>query len=799
MSEDGQTTTPRTPNSTKSSCWQRTEKYAYRGRRFWSSIILRELLLGFLVGACFRAGVIWAAAAASSRNARTRQPSSSIPAPEEERSSKAYEPQPHLSCDAPSVRQRAHHTLRPGCIRVYRVRPTSVVAHISLPVPPPPPTPRHAKNTTTRRQQQQQRLLKISISPAAATMYAPLFMASRLHSLTTPPPPPPPPPLDGSTNTSSPSSSSSPLYHRLTYHVRNLLPEVDYAIHVTEYHQQQQQYDGPNGKLLRCRALFSTPPENTTATQNLVQNGGFEQRGDPPYLATRFHAADGSGPRAWTPFYNGGVRVACGVISGGSEPHTYLVQPRSGRCCARFGFSDAHQHRQGRAGKYFGAHQAVPIPHGTNTVRIGAWFYTSPNTQSSADGLHNRSPDSLAMAVGWQLDDKTLSDPAIVPLEPSELSPHWHYKCLVVSASDFRTFRMIHVYFHFHDRVDGELFVDDVSVVPLHVDDRDDRNVCYTVITSPAASSQSQNVSAKTAFAFSPGTAPTRHLTSVIRPKAKQLTIAVPMTANRILRLESISKLYGGGPLTAAVLVRSKEEASIFTHIWRRKAWLFNHVDVTLVRVSEEAWERSSIPINALRNVAVGLAVTEFVLMLDVDMTPATSTFACFRDPMGKMLSGLMATDDSGIYTLPVFIGDLHVRPAKLKSELMNQLQNRVATTYCMNSQKSIKVDKWYQASGPFETRFTTDFEPFGICRRSQHPTYDERFVGYGFNKISWAWGAEAEGSRLYVMSDSFVTHLNHMDNEWVANISVPVYIRTWRRYLAFSAEVVSSHGIDLP
>jgi glycosyltransferase-like protein LARGE len=269
------------------------------------------------------------------------------------------------------------------------------------------------------------------------------------------------------------------------------------------------------------------------------------------------------------------------------------------------------------------------------------------------------------------------------------------------------------------------------------------------------------------------------------------MTIAVALTADRVLRLEAMSRMYGGGPICAAVLVKDQAEASMFVHIWRRKPWLFNHVDATLAFLPADQQSLDTIPINALRNAALQLAVTDFLIMLDVDMVPATASFACFRDPCGKLLSSLIPQGSKRILTVPVFIADLHVRHARTKSELATQIQEDAAAPYCLSSQRSAKIHHWLRSSDAYEVKFAPDFEPFGICRRAHCPPYDERFAGYGFNKISWAQRAEASGERLFVLNDGFVNHMNHMDNEWVSNISVPAYLRTWRRYLAFASELL--------
>ncbi|CDF36994.1 unnamed protein product [Chondrus crispus] len=123
-------------------------------------------------------------------------------------------------------------------------------------------------------------------------------------------------------------------------------------------------------------------------------------------------------------------------------------------------------------------------------------------------------------------------------------------------------------------------------------------------------------------------------------------------------------------------------------------------------------------------------------------------------------------------------------------------LKNRAGTSYCLNSQRANKIKRWYRQTDATEVRALTDYEPYGIVRRDKYPAYDERFSGYGFNKISWAFGAEYGGWRLFLLPAAFLTHLNHVENDWVRSISVPHYLQTWRRFLAFAAETEGISGM---
>lgn len=559
----------------------------------------------------------------------------------------------------------------------------------------------------------------------------------------------------------------------LTYTAANLPPSSDFVLIATLTSRRK--------RTVACRAPFHTP-----SSTNLVRNPGFEDAhpAPAPHVATDLVRPSA---RGWTSFYNGGFSIACGVPPARRAAFGGAAFPRSGLCAARLGGGGAAD--AGGHPVFYGAHQAVAVPRRVAAVVVSAWVFVAEGTTRAAPAGAESAEDSLVMAAGLALDDGRTVEPVFVQIGDVGKVGEWRFVCVTLRAPPGRWMRMVHVFFHFHDRRHGELYVDDVGVEVGGADDGRARG-CYShevksATEAPAAGRRDAP--------------PVRHLKATVRPRVKQLTIAVPLTADRVLRLEALSRSFGGGPVAAAVLVRDEEEARMFVHIWSLNTWLRRHVDVTLVYMSRARVRAELIPINALRNTAVSLAVTDYTIMLDVDMTPATAAFACFRDAAGSVLGPLVPLNGSHVFTAPVFITDIHLRAPTSKHELLGMMHANSAAPYCLNSQKATKIErKWCKAHQPYETRFTTDYEPYGIVSRSAHVAYDERFVGYGFNKISWAWGAEASGARLFVLNDAFLTHLNHVDNAWVAEISVPTYLRTWRRYFSFVAEAVATHGEPL-
>lgn len=572
---------------------------------------------------------------------------------------------------------------------------------------------------------------------------------------------------------------------RLRYCVKGLHADSTYILTVTEL-------GGTTSRGTEiCREEFSTLPEDG----NFALNPGFEVVGPSPYLATRFRGGDGPKAAAWTAFYNGGYRVVCGptLLQHGLE-RSEVVHPRSGMCAALLGETATHRapHKESER-RFFGLHQAVSLPRVERSVMIRAWMFLSQEVISGLSAKPESPADSLSIVLGAKLSDGSIVDGSPVHLADLQSADGWSPICVQASAPPGLSIDILHVYWHVHDR-GGQVLLDDVQVAPVreggaHVYDGNALSHCAVVLF--AAPLPGQRLASR-----HPGTDP--HLRASLHPVGNQLGLAVPLTASRIFRLETIAKSYARGPVSAVVLVRDKEEMWAATLAWLSSPWMTRNTNVTFVFMPKRQSEEDRIPLNALRNTAVSMTLTTFVLMLDVDMVPAPEPFDCLASPLENTLSALLPENSLRILGAPVFISALHAHPPRNKNELLNQLHHRVATLYCLNSQRSIKIDKWYTAAEPYTVRFTTDFEPFGICRRDRYPAFDERFVGYGFNKISWAWSTQAHGYQHVVLHDTFVSHHNHMDNMWVSNIQTSSYLITWRRFLAFTAETVRSSDHDL-
>eukprot|EP00466_Bigelowiella_natans_P009491 jgi/Bigna1/141102/aug1.60_g15810 len=101
---------------------------------------------------------------------------------------------------------------------------------------------------------------------------------------------------------------------------------------------------------------------------------------------------------------------------------------------------------------------------------------------------------------------------------------------------------------------------------------------------------------------------------------------------------------------------------------------------------------------------------------------------------------------------------------------------------------------RWLHLSRPEEiyaVNYTPDFEPFILLSTgAAHAVrYDERFFGYGYNKVSYVFRLHAAGVRFAVLPLSFLVHLPHVHSTARRGWWGERQFRSWRWYLETQAE----------
>ncbi|MGH0159735.1 UNVERIFIED_CONTAM: hypothetical protein FKN15_037675 [Acipenser sinensis] len=101
----------------------------------------------------------------------------------------------------------------------------------------------------------------------------------------------------------------------------------------------------------------------------------------------------------------------------------------------------------------------------------------------------------------------------------------------------------------------------------------------------------------------------------------------------------------------------------------------------------------------------------------------------------------------------------------KSKAELLSMLDMGTLYTfrYHVWTKGHAPTDyaKWRTATTPYKVEWESDFEPYVVVRRDC-PEYDQRFVGFGWNKVSHIMELDAQEYDLVVLPNAFVIHMPH-------------------------------------
>lgn len=64
---------------------------------------------------------------------------------------------------------------------------------------------------------------------------------------------------------------------------------------------------------------------------------------------------------------------------------------------------------------------------------------------------------------------------------------------------------------------------------------------------------------------------------------------------------------------------------------------------------------------------------------------------------------------------------------------------------------RSTNYKKWFLASLPYSIKFKSGYEPYVLVSRKHMPWYDERFRGYGWDKVSRLTGLRSRSRPVFV------------------------------------------------
>ncbi|XP_067347594.1 xylosyl- and glucuronyltransferase LARGE2s isoform X2 [Channa argus] len=235
------------------------------------------------------------------------------------------------------------------------------------------------------------------------------------------------------------------------------------------------------------------------------------------------------------------------------------------------------------------------------------------------------------------------------------------------------------------------------------------------------------------------------------------ITLVAQLSMDRLQMLEAICK-HWEGPISLA-LYMSDAEAQQFLRYAQASEVLKNRKNVGYHIVYKEG---QFYPVNLVRNVALKNANTPYVFLTDVDFLPMYGLY----DYLRKSVVQLDMAHNKKALVVPAF-ETLRYRLSfpKSKAELLSMLDMGSLYTFRYHvwpkGHAPTNYAKWRTATTPYKVEWEPDFEPYVVVRRDC-PEYDQRFVGFGWNKVSHIMELDAQEYDMMVLPNAFMIHMPH-------------------------------------
>ncbi|KFZ49889.1 Glycosyltransferase-like LARGE2, partial [Antrostomus carolinensis] len=240
-------------------------------------------------------------------------------------------------------------------------------------------------------------------------------------------------------------------------------------------------------------------------------------------------------------------------------------------------------------------------------------------------------------------------------------------------------------------------------------------------------------------------------------PNPTDVTLVAQLSMDRLQMLEAICK-HWAGPISLA-LYMSDAEAQQFLRYAQASEVLSARRNVAYHIVYKEG---QFYPINLLRNVALANTQTPYVFLTDIDFLPMYVLYDYLRNSIQQ----LELPQRKAALIVPAF-ETLHYRLTfpKSKAELLSMLDMGSLYTFRYHvwpkGHAPTDYAKWRTATVPYRVAWQPDFEPYVVVRRDC-PKYDQRFVGFGWNKVSHIMELDAQEYELLVLPNAFMIHMPH-------------------------------------
>jgi len=239
-------------------------------------------------------------------------------------------------------------------------------------------------------------------------------------------------------------------------------------------------------------------------------------------------------------------------------------------------------------------------------------------------------------------------------------------------------------------------------------------------------------------------------------PTDGTITLTAQCDKSRMDRIGQMAEMWNG-PISLAVLVQSSEVSEVHERIFNMDDHIKNTVSFHVME-ADKKWK--FYPINAMRNLALENAKTEFVLVIDID-----ENIMPMKQHLQYMKKIDAKSDPKAAFALRSFEWAGHRDPEaavpKSWDTLANYFWNKKVNTkhpYYTRAYAypTFTFIEWENMKRPERLPLKDAWEPYFIAHKDSMGKFNTNFVGYRGNKVSMVTKMQMDGWQFYLLPKVF-------------------------------------------
>ena len=144
---------------------------------------------------------------------------------------------------------------------------------------------------------------------------------------------------------------------------------------------------------------------------------------------------------------------------------------------------------------------------------------------------------------------------------------------------------------------------------------------------------------------------------------------------------------------------------------------------------------------------------------MDVDFVPSAGLSAKLQGAHAELLHA------ARVHRVALVVPAFEMAPGVSAARRRCELEGRSSPFHVEHFAKGHRptaYGHWWGAREAYEVEYALCYEPYVVVARESCPPYDERFRGYGMNKIVHILALHSHGGRFWVLPEEFVSAERH-------------------------------------